>query len=492
MPKVRFWAFSTTATTFNTMNLYWFRTDLRLTDNTALYHATQDDVSIALFIITPQQWLQHHDAPCKIDFYLRQLKTLSHHLQQLNIPLLIRYCDFWHEIPALLLDICQSFNINKVYCNQEYGVHEQQRDSATLHLLQQHSIDFLSYQDKLIFTPGTIKNKTAEYYKVFSAFKQICYENIYAQEIYFKTNPPPKKQTLTHINSDPIPDAVIGFENTSPNIQQQWQVGEKNAWLKLDQFIDEHINQYHLGRDYPARGATSQLSPYLNAGVLSIRQCLQAARINTEGTLPSNNNGVNTWFDELLWREFYTHILYGFPHISRHQPFKIAFKHIAWRTAPDDLYAWQHGLTGFPIIDAAMRQLLTTGWMHNRLRMIVAMFLCKNLLIDWRHGEKWFMQHLIDGDLAANNGGWQWCASTGTDSVPYFRIFNPITQSKKFDPEGQFIRSWLPALAHLDHKAIHEPYKYLKHGDKLDYPQPMIDLKLSRNRAIAAFQKIKA
>ena len=473
------------------MNLYWFRTDLRITDNTALHYATQNGQTVALFIITAKQWLRHDDAACKIDFWLRQLQQLRQELDALNIPLLIRYCDVWEEIPHLILECCKNYAIDRVYCNQEYAINELKRDQDTQQLLQQHQINFSVYHDRLIFPIASIKNKTGEYFKVFGAFKQICYEHLYRQEHYFQTYPKPKIQNTLYITSDTIPTSLPDFNHFSPTISEQWQVGEPHAWKMLDDFIDLRINQYHDQRNYPHIQGTSQLATYLNAGLLSIRQCLQAARINTDGMLPSHNIGVNTWLDELLWREFYTHILYGFPHVSRNQPFKAELKNIQWRDATEDLHAWQHGLTGFPIIDAAMRQLLATGWMHNRLRMIVAMFFSKNLLMDWRLGEQWFMQHLIDGDLAANNGGWQWCASTGTDSVPYFRIFNPITQSQKFDPEGQFIRIWLPELAHLDNKAIHEPYKYLKHNEILDYPQPIVDLKQSRSRAIAAFQAIK-
>ncbi len=212
---------------------------------------------------------------------------------------------------------------------------------------------------------------------------------------------------------------------------------------------------------------------------MSIRQCLQALFRAEHGNFHLTNEGQQTWLDELLWREFYQHILFDFPHVSKHIPFKKDTQKIKWSHNPEHLAAWQTGQTGIPIIDAGMRQLLKTGWMHNRVRMITAMFLCKNLLIDWRVGEQWFMEHLIDGDLAANNGGWQWCASTGTDAVPYFRIFNPIAQSKKFDPNGDYIRQWVEELAHLDNKAIHEPYS-TKTNTQLNYPKPIVDLKETR------------
>ena len=269
----------------------------------------------------------------------------------------------------------------------------------------------------------------------------------------------------------------------------QLAVGEAHALDVLNQFIEDQVEFYKVERDFPALKGTSQLSTYLNIGILSIRQCIQALFNAQQGYFKLDSEGQQTWLDELLWREFYQHILYDFQRVSKHLPFKKNTQKIQWRDAPEDLKDWQYGLTGVPIVDAGMRQMLATGWMHNRVRMIVAMFLSKNLLIDWRLGEQWFMQHLVDGDLAANNGGWQWCASTGTDSVPYFRVFNPISQSQKFDANGDYIRRWVPELAHLDAKSIHDPYA--KNPNlKLNYPRPIVDLKQSRIRAIEAFKGI--
>ncbi len=255
-------------------------------------------------------------------------------------------------------------------------------------------------------------------------------------------------------------------------------------------FCAEAIDGYAEQRDFPALPGTSQLSAYLAAGVLSVRQCLHAALAANQGEFASGNAGVVTWINELLWRDFYSHILVGYSKVSRNRAFKPETEALPWRDAPEDLLAWQQGRTGFPIIDAAMRQLLATGWMHNRLRMVVAMFLTKNLLIDWREGERFFMQHLIDGDLAANNGGWQWSASTGTDAVPYFRIFNPISQSQRFDPQGDFIRYWLPELKHLSNKDIHQAKQLGGLFERNDYPQPIVDLSSSRKRALNAFKQL--
>ena len=254
--------------------------------------------------------------------------------------------------------------------------------------------------------------------------------------------------------------------------------------------MQHQVEHYEKERDFPNLAGTSQLSAYLTLGIISIRQCLQVLFRPQQGHFHIAQLGQQTWLDELLWREFYQHTLFDFPKVSKHLPFKENTQKIQWRDAPKDLIAWQQGQTGIPIVDAGMRQLSSTGWMHNRVRMVTAMFLSKNLLIDWRLGEQWFMQQLIDGDLAANNGGWQWCASTGMDAVPYFRIFNPISQSQRFDAAGDYIRQWLPELAHLDAKTIHEPYA--KNPNlKLDYPQPIVDLKQSRLRALQAFKEIE-
>ena len=215
-----------------------------------------------------------------------------------------------------------------------------------------------------------------------------------------------------------------------------------------------------------------------------------AALAANRGELDTGSKGVITWVNELLWREFYMHLLHGFPTLSMHQPMRPETAAVQWREDEAGFQAWCEGRTGVPIVDAAMRQLLATGWMHNRLRMVVAMFLTKNLLIDWRRGEAFFMRHLIDGELCANNGGWQWSASTGADSAPYFRVFNPVSQSEKFDPDGAFIKHWVPELSSVTARNIHDPDTQLRH--KLGYPEMIVDLKTSRLRAIEAFKRISS
>lgn len=258
----------------------------------------------------------------------------------------------------------------------------------------------------------------------------------------------------------------------------------------MQDFCAEKLRQYDEQRDFPACPGTSRISPYLTLGIISVRQCLAAIEAAL-GQLPFERGAPGfVWLNELIWREFYQHLLVAFPHVSKHKAFKPETDHIRWLWDDARFTAWCEGKTGYPIVDAAMRCLNQTGWMHNRLRMIVASFLTKDLHIDWRLGERYFMQHLIDGELAANNGGWQWAASTGADAAPYFRIFNPTTQGQRFDEQGQFIKQWLPELELVPAKYIHTPHDWLKVFDPQDsYPAPIVDHSESRTIALALFQR---
>lgn len=478
----------------NAYQLIWFRQDLRVRDHAALWHAYQQGNSIALVILSPDQWKQHDDARIKISFYLRQLKKLQEELAALHIPLVIQVIPYWKDIAKFISDFSKKYNIENVYANIEVGVNELKRDKTVQDILNKDSKELFLFHDRTIFPLRSIRNKSEQPYQVFSAFKKVCYSKLDTSGLP-QCYPLPNKQTK-------VPTDLLEVENTnlaeieklfcsSITTEQQdlWPVGESYALEQLDHFIEDSVSHYKVERDFPHITGTSKLSPYLNIGILSIRQCLQALFRSQHGNFHLTNEGQQTWLDELIWREFYQQILFDFPYVSKHVPFKKDTQKIQWNHNPEHLTAWQTGQTGIPIVDAGMRQLLQTGWMHNRVRMITAMFLCKNLLIDWRIGEQWFMQHLIDGDLAANNGGWQWCASTGTDAVPYFRIFNPISQSQKFDPNGDYIRTWVKELAHLDNKSIHDPYSANK-SLRLNYPKPIVDLKETRLKAIETFKRI--
>lgn len=468
--------------------LIWLRSDLRLHDNTALSAAMAAGPTLAVYLISPEQWREHDDAACKVDFWLRNLAVLHTQLAALNVPLLVRQAPHWRDAPQVLGALCREHSIDCVWVNEEYGINEQARDRAVQQHLRQQGVNLRTCLDQLFFAPGSVLTQAGNYFQVYSQFRKACYRNLHTA--IPPLVPTPQAQAALPVASDPLPLAVDGFATPAPALRELWPAGEDAAMRRLADFAEERMAWYQERRDFPAVDGTSQLSPYLAAGVISPRQCLHAALRINQGEFDSGNPGAVCWVNELLWREFYKHILVGYPRVSRHRAFRLETEAVPWRDAPRDLEAWQQGRTGIPIVDAAMRQLLATGWMHNRLRMVVAMFFTKNLLLDWRLGERFFMQHLIDGDLAANNGGWQWSASTGTDAAPYFRIFNPISQSQKFDPDGRFIRTWVPELAGLNKRDIHDPSAMGGLFGMAEYPRPIVDLARSRERALQAFKNL--
>nr|BFE94231.1 deoxyribodipyrimidine photo-lyase [Pseudomonas brassicacearum subsp. brassicacearum] len=372
----------------DSMQLIWLRSDLRLHDNTALAAAAAQGPCVAVYLTSPEQWRAHDDAPCKIDFWLRNLGALSATLAELNIPLLIRAAAHWHQAPQVLLKLCRELNVGAVHVNEEYGLNETRRDAEVARVLNDQGVEFHSHLDQLLFKPGSVLTKTGNYFQVFSQFRKVCYSRLHFSLPSLVATP--ARQALTGIARDPVPTQVDGFAPPSEALRALWPAGETEARRRLDTFVDQHIDDYQGERDYPARPGTSQLSAYLVAGVVSPRQCLHAALQANQGEFESGSAGAVTWINELLWREFYKHILVGYPRVSRHRAFRPETEALAWRKAPAELEAWKQARTGLPIIDAAMRQLLETGWMHNRLRMVVAMFLTKNLLIDWREGERFF------------------------------------------------------------------------------------------------------
>ncbi|MFK3723080.1 deoxyribodipyrimidine photo-lyase [Pseudomonas monteilii] len=467
------------------MHLTWLRNDLRLDDNTALHAACERGPSIALWLVTPGQWQAHDEAACKVDFWLRNLHALRERLDAVNIPLLIRRIDTWDEAADAVLSVCRQHKVETVHWNDEYGINEEARDAAVRAALEEAGIGAHNHLDQLLFKPGSVLTRSGHYFQVFGQFRRTCMERLL--DSMPALVPKIRKQAPLSIRSSQLPTHAEGFETPPESLRAHWPAGEAEAQRRLERFLDETAEDYDRLRDLPAKPGTSQLSAYLAAGVISVRQCLHAALHRNRGDLDSGNKGVQTWITELIWREFYKHIMTGYPRVSRQRAFRPHTEALPWRHAPEELKAWQEGRTGFPLIDAAMRQLLATGWMHNRLRMITAMFLTKNLLIDWREGERHFMRHLIDGDFASNNGGWQWSASTGTDSVPYFRIFNPVTQSRRFDPEGRFIGQWIPEIDHL-FKNIHLPPPDSDIFKNNVYPRPIVDLSRSRERALEAFK----
>jgi deoxyribodipyrimidine photo-lyase len=461
------------------VSLHWFRSDLRTRDNTALLSAAAEGPVVALFIATPQQWQQHDDAPIKIDFWRRNLAVLEKELRQTGIPLLYASVPLYADIPALLDKLLPSLGVTSLHCNREFPLNELRRDQAVKTMCRGLGIAMHLHDDQVLLPPETVQNRSGEPFKVFTPWSLTVRDRLEEAGVFVAGVPARQVNPLKSLPADCLALDDIDWPAAGADWPALWPAGEQAAQHALAEFSRNRIEAYRETRDLPGTQGTSRISHFLAAGVLSIRDCWQQAAAFHAGT------GIHTWQNELLWRDFYKHVMWHFPHVCKLMAWKQDFGHVPWRHDEAEFTSWCNGETGIPIIDAAMHQLLQTGWMHNRLRMIVAMFLSKHLLIDWRWGERWFMQHLIDGDFSANNGGWQWSASTGTDAAPYFRIFNPVTQSRRFDPDGDFIRRYLPALASLDDKSIHDPGLLAPRG----YPAPMVDLAFGRERALNAFRK---
>jgi len=462
------------------LNLCWFRTDLRLRDNRALHAAISKGPVAGLYVATPDQWQSHDDAPIKQDFWRRNLVELKAALAERGIPLICCEVSDYAAIPSLMEELIEKWAISSLNFNKEYPLNEIRRDEAVRFLCEAEGVEVDVFDDSVLIPPGSLFNNSGTPFKVFTPFSKKARQIIGPSQIDPVSCPenafgPDKLPALSHEK----PLDKIAWPIPQDHWTKLWPAGEAYGLNLLEAFAREKIGQYREQRDFPSISGTSTLSPWLAAGVVSIRDCWQQASRWQEG------DGVLIWQNELLWRDFYKHIMFHYPHVSMNQPFKQDLGHIPWREDETAFQAWCQGRTGIPIIDAGMRQLQTTGWMHNRVRMITAMFLSKQLLIDWRKGESWFMRHLVDGDFSANNGGWQWSASTGTDAVPYFRVFNPVTQSQRFDVNGDYLRKYVPELSGLDSRAIHAP-GLLKPEC---YPMPLVDLKHARERAIAAFKK---
>ena len=452
-------------------HLIWYRSDLRVHDHPALKTAMHEDARvIAVYCLTPQQWQRHCWSKARLSLALRQVQQLNEALAALNVPLIVVNTDSLSGIPDALSELAQRFEASKVFTHVEYEWNEAHCAQQVEKKLAQKDISLHSLHDQCAIAPGKVRTQQGDMYKVFSAFKREYVKCFRGHSRDLGATPEP--QSSIEVTSDL--DAVQPLLDDLPEFDD-WPAGEEVAHARLNDFIDERITRYKDERDFPDRDATSQLSPYLAAGILTTRQCLHAAMNVNEGELESGRKGVDTWVSELIWRDFYRHLLSAYPDVSRHRAFKPETDRLPWKHDEALFAAWCEGRTGYPIVDAAMRQLCETSWMHNRLRMVTAMFLTKHLFIDWRWGEQFFMQHLVDGDLASNNGGWQWSASTGVDAVPYFRIFNPVRQSERFDPDGAFIRKFVPELSELKPKAIHWPSE--EERQRCGYPAPIVDHK---------------
>ena len=456
-------------------SLFIFNSDFRLKNNPALFHASLKGSSLTTaFIFNPKKWSNHNESNLKIAFQIEHLKVLSEKLKNLNIPLKLINADGIEDESKQIIDFVKKNEIQEVFINKEYGVNEMQRDEILQKDLERMNKK-LNIFDSSIFHPDSIKTQSDTFFKVFTPFSRAFRSKLISKKI--EVLEVPKRQEIAISESDKIESFKL--DKNDQEIFNQYEIGEEKALEKLENFIDHKILNYKENRDFPSLDGTSALSPYLSSGILSSGQCI----FYVFQRLSEDEIGVKTWINEIIWREFYKYILFHNPRVSKNLSFSEKYDNFPWLNNEDNFISWSKGQTGVPIIDAAMRQLNATGWMHNRLRMIVAMYLTKNLLIDWRKGEKYFMNKLIDGDFASNNGGWQWSASTGVDAAPYFRIFNPITQSEKFDKEGKFIKKWIPEIAAA--KNIHDPST--EERKEMGYSYHLVDLKESRKEAIEKF-----
>lgn len=469
-------------------SLCWFRRDLRLYDHAALYHALKDSAAVTCVFVFDtdilDQLTQRQDR--RVEFIWHSVRELKQRLEQQGSTLRVLHGRAQQLIPQL----AQELGVQAVFCNHDYEPEADRRDSAVAALLENQGVAFQHAKDQVIFERDEILTAAGRPFSVFTPYKNAWLKKL--DEIHVQAYPVEEHlAALVRCAAAPLPSLqTLGFvahESTGAVLP----AGQSGADLLFEAFMPR-MAQYHAARDLPAVDGVSCLSAHLRFGTISIRR-LVAHAWRTGGA------GAQSWLSELIWREFYQMLLYHHPQLAQGRTFKAQFDAIPFPNDMTKFSAWCEARTGFPLIDAAMRQLNQTGYMHNRLRMVTASFLVKDLHIDWRWGERYFAQQLLDFDLAANNGGWQWAASTGCDAQPWFRIFNPVTQSERFDAKGEFIRRYVPELARCPDKWIHAPWRMPEAEQQrcgvvigANYPAPVVDHALARIKTLALFQAASA
>ena len=460
-------------------HIWWIRRDLRLQDNPALTAALDGAQQLLpLFILEPE--MLSKAAPKRRAFLLNALADLDTQLRRLGSRLILRNGPARDALPALVAELSGA----RVFAQQDFSPLARQRDEA---ITQQ--LDLTLTAGEVLRHPDAIHKADDNPYVVFTPYKRKWSDHPLPTPADLLPAPETLPPLPINLRSEPLP-------TTAP--VPDFPASNAAAHQRLERFLTGGLLHYRSQRDRLDLYGTSRFSPYLRFGLISARECFAGAQATLlQAGTDSAREEIRSWINELIWREFYTSILYHFPRVTR-GAFREAYDRILWRDAPADLHAWQQGQTGYPVVDAAMRQLLATGWMHNRGRMIVASFLTKDLLINWQEGEAWFMAQLVDGDPAANNGGWQWAAGTGTDAAPYFRVFNPVLQGKKFDPDGEYIAQWVPELSGLPPKYRHEPWKLSAaqcreagFTPSQTYPDRIVDHAFARDRALEAYKASK-
>ncbi len=470
--------------------LFCFRQDLRLTDNPSFYAACQNGPVMAIYIlddITPQsfkmggasRWWLHHS-----------LSMLEKQLDyQLNF--------YQGRSQDIILGLLEEQKFDAIYWNRCYEPWRMAHDADTKAKILKRGVDCKSFNGSLLWEPMDVVKSDGTPYKVFTPF----YRNgcLKARLPRHPLEKPAKVDLIKDNNNSTelkdlnLLDPIKWYSSMEPH----WTIGEEGAQARLKTFLDSGLQNYKEGRDFPAKNHVSRLSPHLHFGEISPHQVWSAIQaITIEGTLSLTD--IDHFRSELGWREFSYSLLYHFPDLPR-QNFQKKFDAFSWQTNSELLRAWQRGKTGYPIVDAGMRELWQTGYMHNRVRMITGSFLVKNLLLHWHHGEDWFWDCLVDADLASNSASWQWIAGSGADAAPYFRIFNPVTQGEKFDPQGMYTRKFVPELAQLPDRYLFKPWEapesILKTAGVVlgeTYPKPIVDLKKSRMTALEAFSLLSS
>ena len=459
----------------------WIRRDLRLADNTALHAAVSHaDWVVPVYVLDPVL-IERYAGTKRLAFLYGALNQLDASLCERGSQLVVRK----GNAPETLRQLVLETGADAIYAEEDWTPYARKRDDSVVQDLPLRLVG-----SPILRPPGTVLKQDGQPYRVFTPFsrKWRTFPPPAASELLL----PPSQIPTPETQSLPIPDhPILDNETLFPPSEQ----AALDRLQRFGQGPHAPIYSYAEHRDRMDFEGTSCLSPYLRFGLLSARQAFVAA-YEALACAPDEESaqGAQTWLNELIWREFYVSILYHFPHVLENS-FRPALQGIAWADDQSSFDAWCAGQTGYPVVDAGMRQLLETGWMHNRARMIVASFLVKDLLIDWRWGEQHFMQHLLDADPAANNGGWQWTAGTGTDAAPYFRVFNPVLQGKRYDPQGVYVQRWVPELRLVPQRFVHTPWKMsIQEQDKYgcligqDYPAPIVDHKVARERALAAYR----
>ncbi|QYO78260.1 cryptochrome/photolyase family protein [Devosia salina] len=464
--------------------LVWLRNDLRLADNPALAAACRDhDRVIALYIHETDLALRPIGAAARWWLH-RSLEAMAHALAGIGVVLKVET----GEAEAVLASAISGSDAGALHWNRRYGPAERKLDAGIKARLRAKGIEVASHPGNLLMEPWLIQTGQDKPYSVFTPF----WKTLRNQEIARPVAAPSGRAVRA-------PEVDSGYRQPgwAGKLATHWSIGEAAAQDRLEKFLEDCVADYPDGRDFPGRAVTSKLSPHLRFGEISARQIWHAAQAFIHAH-PTKAGAVDKFLSELAWRDFSYHQLYHRADIAT-TPMQPKYEDLKWRHAPAQLKAWQAGRTGIPIIDAGMRELWETGYMHNRVRMLTASFLTKNLLLDWRSGECWFWDTLVDADEANNPASWQWVAGCGLDAAPYFRIFNPVTQGERFDPEGEYVRRWVPELARLPTKFIHAPSEApastLKEaGVGLDetYPRAIADLKQTRQRALDAFGALSA